>query len=366
MGEGAALFLLKRLADAERDGDRIYAVLRGVGGASDGKGKGITAPNPVGQRLAVERAWATPACRPATVGLVEAHGTSTARRRRGRGREPDRRLRRRRLRRARRARSARSSRTSATSRRAAGAAGLLKAALALHHKLLPPCLNFERPNPNIDFGPLAVLRQHRAARVAGAAARRAPRRRQRLRLRRHQLPRRARGVHARAPERRAGAPGRRVGGAGGAATSRVPAAGASAGQGAAARRRWSSAPPTTPSSSARLERGRAPRPRAGARRRRRRRRPRRPARRRCGWRSTTATPPSWPTRPARRSRPSPPATRRCGSALRAAGHLPRQRPGAEGRLPLHRPGLAVRQHAAPTCATASRSSPRCSPRPTAS
>ena len=57
MGEGAALFVLKRLADAERDGDRIYAVLRGIGGSSDGKGKGITAPNPVGQRLAVERAW---------------------------------------------------------------------------------------------------------------------------------------------------------------------------------------------------------------------------------------------------------------------------------------------------------------------
>ena len=51
MGEGAAVFLLKRLADAERDGDKIYAVLRGIGGSSDGKGKGITAPNPVGQKL---------------------------------------------------------------------------------------------------------------------------------------------------------------------------------------------------------------------------------------------------------------------------------------------------------------------------
>jgi acyl transferase domain-containing protein len=57
MGEGAALFLLKRLADAERDGDNIYAVIRGLGGSSDGKGKGITAPNPTGQRLAVERAY---------------------------------------------------------------------------------------------------------------------------------------------------------------------------------------------------------------------------------------------------------------------------------------------------------------------
>src|SRR5271166_6094354 len=47
MGEGTAIFLLKRLADAERDQDKIYAVLRGMGASSDGKGKGITAPNPV-------------------------------------------------------------------------------------------------------------------------------------------------------------------------------------------------------------------------------------------------------------------------------------------------------------------------------
>jgi acyl transferase domain-containing protein len=56
MGEGGTLFLLKRLDDAEQAGDRIYAVLLGIAGASDGKGKGITAPNPIGQRLAVERA----------------------------------------------------------------------------------------------------------------------------------------------------------------------------------------------------------------------------------------------------------------------------------------------------------------------
>ena len=64
MGEGAVLFVLKRLEDAERDGDRVLAVLRGIGAASDGKGKGITAPNPLGQKLAVERAWRTRACRP--------------------------------------------------------------------------------------------------------------------------------------------------------------------------------------------------------------------------------------------------------------------------------------------------------------
>ena len=77
MGEGAALFLLKRLDDAVRDDDRIYAVIRGLGGASDGKGKGITAPNPIGQRLAVERAWERAGLKLAPGDLVEGHGTST-------------------------------------------------------------------------------------------------------------------------------------------------------------------------------------------------------------------------------------------------------------------------------------------------
>ncbi len=78
MGEGAAIFLLKRLADAERDEDKIYAVLRGMGGSSDGKGKGITAPNPIGQKFAIERAWQNAGLSPATVTLIEGHGTSTA------------------------------------------------------------------------------------------------------------------------------------------------------------------------------------------------------------------------------------------------------------------------------------------------
>ena len=78
MGEGAALFLLKRLADAERDGDKIYAVIRGIGASSDGKGKGITAPNPVGQKLCIERAWQNAGLSPATATLIEGHGTSTS------------------------------------------------------------------------------------------------------------------------------------------------------------------------------------------------------------------------------------------------------------------------------------------------
>jgi acyl transferase domain-containing protein len=77
MGEGGAFFLLKRLADAERDGDRIYAVIRGIGASSDGRGKGITAPNPVGQRFALRHGWTTAGLDPATCSLVEGHGTST-------------------------------------------------------------------------------------------------------------------------------------------------------------------------------------------------------------------------------------------------------------------------------------------------
>ena len=77
MGEGAAIFLLKRLADAERDGDKIYAILRGMGGSSDGKGKGITAPNPIGQKFAIERAWQNAGLSPATATYIEGHGTST-------------------------------------------------------------------------------------------------------------------------------------------------------------------------------------------------------------------------------------------------------------------------------------------------
>ncbi len=77
MGEGAAIFLLKRLEDAERDQDKIYAVIRGVGSSSDGKGKGITAPNPPGQQLAIRRAWKNAGVNPASAGLIEGHGTST-------------------------------------------------------------------------------------------------------------------------------------------------------------------------------------------------------------------------------------------------------------------------------------------------
>ncbi|MHB8114365.1 MAG: type I polyketide synthase, partial [Bellilinea sp.] len=150
MGEGTAIFLLKRLADAEKDGDKIYAVIRGIGGSSDGKGKGITAPNPIGQQRSLERAWKNTGVNPASVGLIEAHGTST---RVGDVTEvnslnavfgnfglPV-------------GKVALGSVKSNVGhlKSAAGAAGLFKVVMALYDKVLPPSANFHRPNPNIAF-----------------------------------------------------------------------------------------------------------------------------------------------------------------------------------------------------------------------
>src|SRR5205814_3856005 len=67
ISEGIAMVALKRLADAERDGDRIYAVIKGVGGSSDGNAKGMTAPLPAGQLRAMRRAYAQAGFRPSTV-----------------------------------------------------------------------------------------------------------------------------------------------------------------------------------------------------------------------------------------------------------------------------------------------------------
>ncbi|MEU1404434.1 SDR family NAD(P)-dependent oxidoreductase [Streptomyces sp. NPDC005728] len=77
LGEGVACVVLKRLADAERDGDRVYGVIKGLGSASDGRSRGLTAPRPEGQRAALLRAYRNAGVSPAAVGLVEAHGTGT-------------------------------------------------------------------------------------------------------------------------------------------------------------------------------------------------------------------------------------------------------------------------------------------------
>jgi len=77
LGEGVAMLVLKRLEDAQQDGDRIYAVINGIGGSSDGKSLGLTAPRLTGQVRALERAYNQAGISPAEVGLIEAHGTGT-------------------------------------------------------------------------------------------------------------------------------------------------------------------------------------------------------------------------------------------------------------------------------------------------
>lgn len=154
LAEGVGVAILKRLADAERDGDRIYAVIRGVGASSDGRDKGLTAPRAEGQLRALHRAYAQARINPANVGLVEAHGTGTVvgdqtearaigQLFRDAGGDPQ--------------SCALGSVKSMIghSKCAAGLAGLIKTAFALYHKVLPPTL-VEKPNPkaNLDGGPL--------------------------------------------------------------------------------------------------------------------------------------------------------------------------------------------------------------------
>ncbi|MCB5164686.1 polyketide synthase dehydratase domain-containing protein [Streptomyces bambusae] len=80
IGEGTGVVVLKRLADAERDGDRVYAVIRGTGVSSDGRTSGLVNPDPAGQTRAVRAAWRAAGLDPAepgSIGLLEAHGTGT-------------------------------------------------------------------------------------------------------------------------------------------------------------------------------------------------------------------------------------------------------------------------------------------------
>ncbi|HWC27198.1 MAG TPA: beta-ketoacyl synthase N-terminal-like domain-containing protein, partial [Solirubrobacteraceae bacterium] len=161
ISEGFAAVVLKRLADAERDGDRIYAVIRGVGGASDGRDRSLTAPRPEGQMRALRRAYAQAGYSPASVGLIEAHGTGTAA---GDRAELDA------LRSVLEASGARPQDTAIGSvksnightKATAGIAGVIKATLALHHRVLPPTIA-GRPNPQVAAAasPLYVNTQAR-------------------------------------------------------------------------------------------------------------------------------------------------------------------------------------------------------------
>ncbi|MDR3239917.1 MAG: SDR family NAD(P)-dependent oxidoreductase [Clostridiales bacterium] len=77
LGEGVGVIILKRLEDAQRDGNKIYAVIKSAGGASDAKSLGLTAPSRSGQVHALELAYERAGVRPSNVGLIESHGTGT-------------------------------------------------------------------------------------------------------------------------------------------------------------------------------------------------------------------------------------------------------------------------------------------------
>jgi len=145
IGEGLGMLVLKRLEDAERDNDRIYGVIKGVGTSSDGRFKSVYAPRPAGQALAMNRAYEDAGYSPDTVGLLEGHGTGT-----GAG-DPTEFTSMQMVFGANNPRKQHIALGSVKSqightKSAAGAAGIIKAILALHHKVLPPTINVAKPN----------------------------------------------------------------------------------------------------------------------------------------------------------------------------------------------------------------------------
>jgi len=148
MGEGAGVFVLKRVKDAMREGDRIHAVIKAIGGSSDGKGKGIAAPSQSGQALALTRCYEK--MKDGTtvndIDFIETHGTSTLV---GDKTEID---------------TIKSvyktqNKIGISSIKSqighllggAGAAGMTKAILAIKNKKLPPNGQFKNLSPRVDF-----------------------------------------------------------------------------------------------------------------------------------------------------------------------------------------------------------------------
>ncbi|MBH1932966.1 SDR family NAD(P)-dependent oxidoreductase [Streptomyces sp. AV19] len=172
LGEGVACLVLKRLEDADRDGDRVYAVIEAVGSSADGRSLGLTAPRREGQRAALERAYAQARVQPAEVGLVEAHGTGTAVGDHAElvtltevftasGAAP-----------GKCAVGSVKSQIGHT-KCAAGLAGMVKAALALHRGVRPPTLHLRRPDPFWDPVTSPFVFHDRASPWARPAERRA-------------------------------------------------------------------------------------------------------------------------------------------------------------------------------------------------
>jgi natural product biosynthesis luciferase-like monooxygenase protein len=151
VGNGVGVVVLKRLEDAVADGDEIHAVIRGSAINNDGSAKvGYTAPSVEGQSEVIATALAVAGVEPESISYIETHGTGT---KLGDPMEFAT------LRRVFRERTAKRGFCAIGSVKtnighldaAAGVAGLIKTTLALRHRELPPSLNFERPNPEIDF-----------------------------------------------------------------------------------------------------------------------------------------------------------------------------------------------------------------------
>jgi acyl transferase domain-containing protein len=151
LGEGLGMVALKRLEDAQRDGDRIYGVIHGCGSSSDGRSKSVYAPVSSGQANALRRAYGQAGYGPETVELIEAHGTGTRAGDKAEfgglemvfdetGRE-DRQW----------CQLGSVKSQIGHTKSAAGAAGLLKALMAVHHRVLPPTIKVDKPNPGLDL-----------------------------------------------------------------------------------------------------------------------------------------------------------------------------------------------------------------------
>ena len=148
LGEGLGMVVLKRLSDAKRDGNKIYAIISGIGSSSDGLGTSMLAPSADGEALAIERAYEMAGVSPRSIELLEAHGTGTPS-----GDVVEMQA------------IQKVFGTADTSwialgsvksmighcQAASGIAGLIKTALALYHRILPPSLNVQVPNTLVDW-----------------------------------------------------------------------------------------------------------------------------------------------------------------------------------------------------------------------
>ena len=144
ISEGLAVIVMKRLEDAERDGDRVYAVIKAAAGSSDGKALGMTAPRPEGQMRALTRAYAKAGFSQSTISMAEAHGTGTPVGDRAEARTITESL---------QAQGAAAKSVAIGSvktllghtKASAGVAGLIKVAMSLYHRTLPAHYGVDKP-----------------------------------------------------------------------------------------------------------------------------------------------------------------------------------------------------------------------------